>query len=822
MNGATTIFSASEIAAAIAWSKKRVQTVLAGYVANGRKEISGNACDAWSIDQLPKPIVQELQRIAGVHRYRSALDLLRDPVREWAPPVPRGQISADDWKKAGQLREALALAVALPEETSLRERARACASDYRRVFGHALGDRHLRRLVTRTLDRAGAARDFGRLEIYLPDSLRPAARRPQRGASALDFSSLADDFTTIADRAKPTIEERAFAWRKIAELYAEQIEAGARAVLLKRALTAFTLTEFPAIAESAHAFKRNLNRKLSAASEAGSAALIDGRKTNSGRRRDLPEWGGEIMRLAKASRAYGGRIAQAYRELYLGTHPSEEQFSQAFRDYYGYNVRRAKSAVPAAVLSAIRPMMVATDPLAHGPKAARLAAPSIHRDWSTLPAGASFTADDVTLNSYIYDWCEEGQYEFCGRRFNVTRGQTLLFCDERTGLVLGFSLCPRPQYNADDICAAVAQLCMNPAIGLPTRRFLFERSIWQGKKVKGLVSWANREEGFLREGIKLGMAHATTPKAKIVERVIGSLQNLMQALPCYIGRNERLDTFERSEGFLKRLKLFGQPIKQEVDPASGMLSKEVYAQEIEKAARRFNAEPQNGERLVGISPQEGWKRFRRSEPAKVLPEALRYLLATRETPATVTTEGIRLRVGRNNHFYSGSERLGELIGEKVLVRFNPDLPEMVTVCHPASDPKQLRPFSVPLDKKLPAIGATAEDFASAKAARKAFTAYGKSIFRAIAPENHLTIGRADFATPEALDRGERINALHEEHAGLVQKRTRSAGAIRQLAAQAGVAIDPSKARRPDAVAQNLQRARELEAAIEREEAEQDL
>jgi hypothetical protein len=821
MNEAAAIFSASEIAAAIGWSKKRVQTALAGYVASGTKEMSGNQCDAWSTGHLPKAIVQELQRIQRVHRYRSFLDVLRDPLREWMPPIPRGQIAQSEWRRAEQLREALAVAMALPEESSIRGRASAAASHHRRAFGHGVSDRQLRILITRTLDRDRGARNFSRLEIYLPDAPRPAAPRVQRGAAGkIDFSTLADDFDTIAVRERPTMEERAFFWRKVTEFHAAQIEAGTREVLFKKWIVAFALAEMPAIAESANAFRRNLDRKLTLAAQDGAEALIDGRKTNSGRRRNLPEWDGEIMRLAKASRAYGGRIAQAFRELYLGTHPSGEQFSQAFRDYYFYNARQNKSAVPAAVLSAVRPMMAATDALAHGPKAARLALPSIHRDWTMLPAGASFTADDVTPNHYTYDWHEEGHYEFEGRRFNVTRNQVLVFCDERTGFVLGFSLCPRPQYSADDICAAVARLCMDRSIGLPTKRFLFERSIWQGKKVKGLVEWAKREEGFLREGIQLGMAHATTPKAKIVERVLGSLQSMMQALPCYIGRNERIDHFERSEAFLKSLKLFGQPLKQEVNPADHMLSAEAMAREIEKTARRFNTEPQNGDRLPGISPEEGWERFRNPAPAKVLPEALRYLLATRESPATVTNEGILLRVGRNKHFYSGSERLGELVGEKVLVRFNPDLPEIITVCHPASDPKALRPFSIPLDKKLPAIGATAADFTAVRSAHKAFAAFGKTIFRAIAPANHLTISRDDFATPEALQRGERIGALHDEHGALVKKRASRAGTINRLAAQAGVAIDPAKARRPDAVAENLQRARELEAAIEREEAEQ--
>jgi len=52
----------------------------------------------------------------------------------------------------------------------------------------------------------------------------------------------------------------------------------------------------------------------------------------------------------------------------------------------------------------------------------------------------------------------------------------------------------------------------------------------------------------------------------------------------------------------------------------------------------------------------------------------------------------------------------------------------------------------------------------------------------------------------------------------VHNRNRRAGAIRNLAAAAGVSIDPSRTRKPEAVAENLRRARELEAAIEKEEA----
>src|SRR5439155_8737475 len=172
----------------------------------------------------------------------------------------------------------------------------------------------------------------------------------------------------------------------------------------------------------------------------------------------------------------------------------------------------------------------------------------------------------------------------------------------------------------------------------------------------------------------------------------------------------------------------------EVNPSELLMSLDEYAEQIETVMRRFRDESQNGERLPGISPTEGWRQFSKRHVHRVLPESLRFLLATVESQRTVTTEGIELRIGRLKHKYFGSEKLGALIGEKVRVRYNPELPDMVSVAHIATDPNALNPFSVPLFERVPAHGATAEQFDRAREHQNAFANYGRALYRELAPK----------------------------------------------------------------------------------------
>jgi hypothetical protein len=715
----------------------------------------------------------------------------------------------------------------LDEQTSIAERARVALPDYRRVFGREITDRQLRSLITRTLDRDRGTREFARLEIYLAETIRPK----RSSLPEVQFPALEDNFATLLDRSNPTVAERSFCWRKIIHTYAEMIEAGANATVVKRAVCDFVFAQLPALARSAQAVKRNFERKLSEANHSGLTALIDRRATKSGLRSDMELWRPDIEKLQRHARhETGGRIAQAFRELHSATTATGEQFSAEFREQFRLNVRDAKSYVPNAVRAAVRSVLKATDALHLGPKAARVSGPSYRRDWSGVFAGDSYSADDFTFNHPFINWHENGEFVYEGRRFSLTRGQTLVFCDERSLRIHGYYLTPHPNYGAGTICAGINRICMDETIGLPFRRFLFERGAWKARAVKSAVDWSRIDQMFLQEGVEFRgripgdglprIVHATTPKAKIIERIGGQIQNLMQGAPGYTGRNQRLDGPERTAKAIAQLRRIDQRCKQEIDPQKFFLTKDQFCRELEDASRRFNAEPQNGKMLDGRSPEEAWKELHPQDgrPHKLLPESLRYLLATQVTEVTVTEEGITLKRRGKPLYYCGSERLGKLIGEKVRVRFNEETPEFVSVCHLRCDPKELQPFTVEIDPSIPAVGATHADFQRARGARQAFRQPGRDVYRVIAPRSNLTLLDANTGSENARHSGEALLAAKREHEALRSARRRAGSKAADIAKRHNVRINPSTLQ-PERALHRAENLDTLEQRIRQREAE---
>jgi hypothetical protein len=707
----------------------------------------------------------------------------------------------------------------LAEKASISERARMLADDYRAEFGRSVSDRHLRTLITRIIDRDNGHGNFARLELYFPERPKKRISRPSPFVASFCFDELDHVFSTLRDRTKPTVAEIAYCWREVIKVWADRLTSGADEIKLKREIREYLLRSAPFMGESAQAVKRNLNRKIREAIEHGMETIVDGRLQPARIGRKPADFEAMIKLLAQHAIFYcGGRASQAYRQLHMGTAHTGERFSDDFRAAYPFDCRRAKSRMPNCVRDAVRPMIAATRAIHLGPRAARLAMPSIRRDWNEVLAGASYTSDDVTLNHYLVDWHEQGQYEFDGRRFNVVRPQFLPVVDERTGNPLGLSLAPAPTYNSWQIRTLIARICMRPEIGLPFDRFTFEAGIWKSRNVRELSNWATIDENFERHGIRLTERHATTPKAKIIEQVIGALQNLDEYSAGYCGRSEQSVKYERLQCFLQKLKRVGQPQKAEVDPTELLMTTEKCVEMLLQVMQRFAAEPQNGERLSGLSPVEGWQQLSGGRMHNVLPESLRYLLATAESTQTVTSEGIALQIGRFTHCYCGSEQLGALIGEKVRVRYNPELPEQISVSHIASDPTARRPFAVPLFERVRAHDATADEFRSARADQSRFVSYGRALYRELAPKSNLTICRAEIGSPDLRAAGEAHNRLERECIDLNSERDAARSTIEQLAARQNLSIDPAKVRRPDRVAKHLRAVEDLKARIRATEA----
>jgi hypothetical protein len=788
--------------------------------------ISGKSADAWEIGSLPPSLIQRLAKIAHKLGYKSPLELMQNPPAAGA--VKSLARSSDcEIERAQKLQRALSTCLAMPAEISISERARMASPHYKREFGKEVGDRYLRKLIDRVLKADAGARNFSDLRIYIWK--RHERTRAQRASGSFDFRELDEDLKDIAKRATPSLQDVAFSWRKVVEFFSSLVAVGADPMRLKVSLRGHLLAVAPFLAKSPDAMKRNLDRKLRSFGERGIESLIDGRTDPSKSKaveRLLATYGSDMKLLARHTAFFCGfRTAQAYRQLHEGSSHNGERFSEAFRAACPFDCRRAKSRVPSIVRRAVGPMVSATAPLRLGPRAAKLALPSIQRDWSKIAAGDFYTSDDVTLNHYVYDWNEAGEYEFEGRRFNVMRPQFLPVVDERTDLPLGFSLIPEKNYTSWHIKTLATRVCMRPEIGLPFKGFAFERAIWESRNVKSIVKWTEIDESFARNGIALDIRHATTPKAKIIERVIGQFQNLDEYGPAYIGRGEQQVKYERVHEFLRALRRVDQPRKADVHPGEMLMSVAECCEMLLDVMNRFADEPQNGERLPGISPNEAWRQFSKQRVHRVLPESLRFLLGTYEPPPiTVGTEGIVLRIGRMKYKFFGSERLGTLIGEKVRVRWNPELPEFISVAHVATDPHAINPFPVPLFERVPAHGATAEQFARTREHQNAFASYGRAMYRELVPKFNCTISNARLGSDRLRAAGEAHNRIEREQIDLTSKRDANRATIRALAAKQGLAIEPRRVKRPDRVRRHLesaerQRGRILE--LERELASQE-
>lgn len=822
MDRSNHLFTASDIARALRCTPQNVRQRLATTLRGGEKVSRGNLASAWSVESLPTSLFRELELRAQRLGFPTPYLLLRSEPATFTPALPLREVAPAEIESARKLQIALSPCWTLGEEASVSELARSAALTYRDAFGYTVSDRHLRDLISRTIARDGGHQNFARLEIYLserPQKKEPAATLPAVPHS-LGFADLDEAFSVVADRAKPSATDIAYCWRKVVACYAERVAAGTRDKAVKRGLRDYILKTAPFLGDSAEAVKRNLNRKIQLALDNGISALVDGRKSLELRNTSTQaQWESAINQLFIHARHHtGGRVSQAYRELHLGTGATREQFSEAFRDAFPFDVRTAKSQVPNWLRNVVTARLSATAAKHLGPRAARIKLPSLRRDWSKVLAGSSYTSDDQTSNHYIYDVCDEGEYEFDGMRFNVSRPQILPVVDERTDYPLGYCLIPAPSYNSRHIRTLITQICMQPEIGLPFERFLFEKGIWQSRNVEALANWSTVDESFARHGVNLQMRHATTPKAKIIERVIGTLQNLADYLPGNAGRNEQLVKYERVQKFLLRLKRARQPLKASVDPREMLMSKAQFAAHLDDVLNRFANEPQNGERLPGISPAEGWAQLSGGRAHVVLPESLRFLLGTEQSEPTVTSDGISLTIGSAKHIYFGSEQLGALIGEKVRVRYNSELPEQIVVSHIASDPHGLSPFAVPLYDRLPAHGASNEQFARAREQQKSFARFGETIYRVFKPTNNRTVSYQEIGSPELRATGAAHNRLEREAIELRDERAAHSSEIRDLSKRLNLPIDTATTRRPSERLKHLRNAAAYEEEIRQMEA----
>ena len=426
---------------------------------------------------------------------------------------------------------------------------------------------------------------------------------------------------------------------------------------------------------------------------------------------DAPQLAQEDMDkiAARAVLDSGGRVNQAWRESLRAGDLSEELVSYYVRGSQG------RPKVPRRVRDAIKHDVAMMEDIHHGPRQAKLNGPHLDRDWSKVAAGDWHQADDVTLPIYYYEDDGKGW-------FTLWRGQCLLMIDARSTRILAFALLSSRSYNAPAIRTLITRTC--DGHGLPRRGFYFEMGIWKNSKLlKGEatapVSLPEAEMGLRSLGLEF--KHSTLPRSKPVERVIGAMQNLMEGLPGYIGRDERNDKFERVQ------KLKRDVENRRVHPQGDFFSVDQWLVCLEELCERYNAEPQGGKMLPEMSPDEGFAAFQRKDDPPIRFDAsCRYLLAHHRRVARVTGKGITLHFGRNKYVYRNAAT-GRLIGQEVLAWWNPETPDVLAI----TDMKREHPLLVERAQSVPAMDAPAELLGQEIARCNAHTHHARTYYRTL-------------------------------------------------------------------------------------------
>ncbi len=657
--------------------------------------------------------------------------------------------------------------------------------NYRTVFGKTISARHWWKLVNRTLKRDQGAMNFHRIEIYLSNNLaRKTKRQPLTSITSLDLNNLQIALTAVEKPSSPTIKELNHIWDQAFWELKCYIDSGKKEVPVKRAIIKAMNFSGVNIAASLNSLKRNFNRKWKEWNDGGRkpSAIADKRKHSAQKRKFILPEEDRLTLMARAVER-GGRLSQAWRFCI-----NEGELTHETTLRYIANPH-SKSYIPRTVQEQVKYDIKILEDIHHGPRQHKLNGAYISRDYNDIAAGDWWQADDVTLNHYYFEETNKG--------VTAMRGQCLLFIDVRTNYILGFSLHSERNYNARIIRETITRV--HDTYGLPRWGFYFEKGMWKtahilkGKKAGDEIPLEETEQG-LAEYVRF--KHAEIPRAKVVERIIGILQNETEPLPGYVGRNEMVDKYERVQKKLLEAR------SDKIPYDSFLMSKDQWVNELERVCERYNYEPQEG-KLKGLSPREAFELlFNFSNPLVKLPSHLRYLLANHRKPIKVTKNGIRLIFKGDPHWFR-NEHTGRLIGQEVMVWYETDeeIPNSITI----TDLKKENPIEVEREYKPPSMNATDEELGRAQSQVNAQNSHAKTLYRIIQPrfKNKQMMFRPVVADNKTIKLGENIEEGRKKVKSNRERTTRLVKQINKHRRARGM-VPSGQIRNPERVKRGLE------------------
>jgi hypothetical protein len=698
---ALAVFTAARIAQELGCSRQQVYLQFAKIRPDGETFVRGQRALGWNPISFPKAILERLEKIAVRRGFQSIAGLLSTPPTRFVPTVPFAQVSAAEQERALKLRAVLSPFLV---QRGRKDFVKRGVAEYMRAFGHPITEHYWRKLYERTIARDGNREEWYRPELYLPE--KPSQIKTQLPIVAVRHARLEvleDALATVIPRGALNAERKDYLWLKVCDQLKVAIDQGADAKKTKQAILA-VLGASGLLGANKESIRRNLNHHWRGYCLSG-GNIVDKRRI-----RDLRTFLPDDDKKKIIARALdcGGRVRQAFRELRDSGELSEDTLARTITN------PRNKSYMPASFSREVASEVKRLMPLHRGEREFTVLGPYVPQDYSQLYAGQAYQLDDVTLP--VYYWEPDPQ---APRGIFFGRGQWVLAIDVRSLMVLGHALHSAPVYNMR--IARSLLLRVHDAYGLP-ESLILERGIWRTARIiKGdELDVTHTEQGLREFGITF--YHRTKPRGKIIEAVIGLLQNRMERFAGYAGRDERHDRYERVQERIRTVQAGRE------HPAECFLSKTQWLQELDALTLAYNSETQNG-RLNGASPLETWN-------ANLLPQGTvhlgikaRYLLAHYRRRVKVQRSGIRLSASLGGGIYYGATT-GRFVGQQMLAWINPE--ELDAICLTSLDRRD-GPYLVSRAEALPPIGATDAQLQAAQQQIDAHNDYVRTQYRAIQP-----------------------------------------------------------------------------------------
>jgi hypothetical protein len=680
---ATVGYTATQIAAALGFSKPRVLKRLNGVPATGAAIVRGNEAQTWAIDSLPEELRLRIERNARAAG-KPILDFVSDAMKPWEPKIPLSEVAESYLQEARKLREVLQPMfelIAAPACTPETLWGRGL-QEYQRVFGHNVSERHLRRLMDKVETRDGGRGDFGRLELYVHEHPARKVIVPQPQKPKVSKFGAIEAIIAKANTANPSSGDRAAIWLHCFR----HIEKHARD---RRDLLSFLWDRAPFLAKSPNALRVNLDRKFEdwKKNDGKAGTLADGREEKRGIPTAEPYKREDVQRVKFRAVELGGRKAQAFRECVEEGLITDERLLQSYR------TTTEKSYVPAALLAELRNVDALRD-IHQGGRAAQKQKPSLDGEYSGIYSMDAISMDDFTFDvkfrvSDGNDW------------WRLIKGQCLLAPDMRSDRILQHALAPREVYTTGEYWGLLLRLTLEHGKakrviregGIVRRGNLINNMAMYKRisRAREAFSEAEREFLFEKMGIvfeeidgreeKTGFINSNIPRSKPVEGTGGRLQNLMMREPGYTGHDERFDCPEEVKHWERELG------RRNPDAVKYFYSFEEWNHRLSEIIDQYNGiRHGKGTKLIpGLSPDEAFQKYWpfHDAPVKPDPSCLCLFASVVFEGLAVTKDGIALPSIPGGPFRYCDAQTGARVGKKVIAFFNPEFPEICTFTNEA-------------------------------------------------------------------------------------------------------------------------------------------